>query len=156
MPKPTVITRNAMPKLVFSANGWRSPYGRSAIGSCRAFDARSTNAAMPTSIDEERRDDADQVEAPLEAPGDSGPRRDEQADDERPDQQGERGEERPASEIVAPGRPRGTHGLGRRRCSHADPEREDPGRGVPVVADHAPAHRVAMPHASRETGATTT
>ena len=49
-PNPMVIARKAIPKRVFSANGWRSPYGRSAIGSCSAFDARSTNPAMPTSI----------------------------------------------------------------------------------------------------------
>ena len=50
IPKPSVIARNAMPKRVFSANGCRSPYRRSPSGSCNAFDARRTNATIPTSI----------------------------------------------------------------------------------------------------------
>ena len=57
--------------------------------------------------------------------------------------------------VVAPRRSRGADRLGRRRRRHADAEREDAGRRVPVLADHAPADRVAGP-SQRETGATTT
>ena len=84
-PKPTVITRNAMPNRVFSANGWRSPYGRSAMGSCSAFDARSTNAAMPTSTTRNARDHAGDVEAVARGDPGTGPRRTSEPDDERPD-----------------------------------------------------------------------
>ena len=50
-------------------------------------------------------------------------------DDERADEQRERAEERPASDVVAPGRARRADGLRRRRGRDAHPEREHTGTG---------------------------
>ena len=74
----------------------------------------------------------------------TGPRSTSEPDDERPDQERERGEEHPAGEVVAPGRPGGADRIGRRRRGHSDAEGEDTGRRVPVVADHAPANGVRL------------
>ena len=80
----------------------------------------------------------------------------EQPHGERAEHERDREEEQPASHVVLPrgsGRTDRIRGWGR---SNADPEREHPGRRVPVDAGHPPAHGVALALESPETGVETT
>ena len=69
----------------------------------------------------------------------------EQPETDRPDDERERDEERPAGGVVRPVRPRRAVGLGRRRRRHADTERVDAGARVAVRRRRPPADRVCLP-----------
>ena len=68
----------------------------------------------------------------------------EQPETDRPDDERERDEERPAGGVVRPVRPRRAVGLGRRRRRHADAERVDAGARVAVRRRRPPADRVCL------------
>ncbi len=85
----------------------------------------------------------EQVDATLDARVDDAGE-DEEADPDDADHQRERGEQRPAGDVVAPRHPGRADRLRRRRCIHADSEREDAGGHVPVGGDDAPAHGVRL------------
>ena len=91
----------------------------------------------------DRAERPEQVDAPLDARVD-GPRQDEQPDADDADEQRERGEERPARDVVAPRHPGRADRLGRRRRVDADAEGEDAGSDVPVGGELAPAHGVRL------------
>ena len=106
---------------------------------------------------EERCDHRNDVEATLERPAAPTSSQDHEPDDERPDQQRERGEEPPPGEVVAPRRARRADGLGRRRRRNADAEREHPSPGgARRLRSPSSARCSRGREASRETGATTT